>query len=201
MKVDAQENNKFKSRWMLFGFFMLFFSPILLSWYLVFFTDYKPGSGTQHGILINPPRQLGNLQLLDPLTGKKHSLYGYWNMVVLVDKTCDEACINDLYRIRQIRLATGNEATRVQRVVYFFDGKMVENAAELFNNFNGQLILPAENVNEQQLTLFDISGIDSKHTIYLIDPAGFLMMSYPGGTDPSGIIKDMKRLLRISKID
>ena len=34
--------------------------------------------------------------------------------------------------------------------------------------------------------------------ILLIDPRGFLMLRYPGNTDPSGIIRDLSRLLRIS---
>ena len=186
---------------MLIGFFMLFFLPILLSWYLVFFTDYQPGAGTQHGILIDPPRQLADLQLVDPVSGNIRSIYGYWNMIAFVNGTCDETCINDLYRMRQIRLATGNEATRLQRVIYFSDQENAEMAKDLFRDFTGQLLLPPGNINEQQLSLFELTGIDRQHAIYLIDPAGFLMMSYPAGTDPTGIIKDMKKLLRISKLD
>ena len=36
--------------------------------------------------------------------------------------------------------------------------------------------------------------------LYLIDPLGNLMMSYPSGTDPVGIIKDLKRLFKYSGI-
>ena len=36
-------------------------------------------------------------------------------------------------------------------------------------------------------------------SIYLIDPYGNLMMQYKKGTNPSGIIKDIERLIRISK--
>lgn len=201
LMADEQQQNKTKSRMMILGFFLLFFSPVLLSWYLVFYTDYKPGSGVQHGILIDPPRQLDNLQLLDPVSGKTHSLYGNWNMLVLEDQDCDESCINDLYRMRQIRLATGNDVTRVQRVIYFSSHVTTENAGELFKNYIGQLMLPAENINEQQLSLFEVTGIAREHTIYLIDSAGFLMMGYPDATDPVGIIKDLKRLLRLSRSD
>ena len=38
------------------------------------------------------------------------------------------------------------------------------------------------------------------HRIYIVDPRGFLMMSYTPDTDPAGIIKDLKRLLRYSSI-
>ena len=36
--------------------------------------------------------------------------------------------------------------------------------------------------------------------LYLVDPLGNLMMSYPADAEPGGIIKDLKRLLRYSRI-
>ena len=200
MTEQARKNSKNKA--IVIGLFLLFFLPILISWFLVFFTDYTPGGGgTQHGILINPLRQLQDLELMDPIVNRTSSLHGYWNMVSVIDGDCDDTCINDLYRMRQIRLATGNEADRVQRVVYFSDALTASRAGELFNGFSGQLLLPAENITADQLALFNVDGIDRQHSIYLIDPAGYIMMNYPAGTEPSGIIKDMKRLLRISKLD
>ena len=35
--------------------------------------------------------------------------------------------------------------------------------------------------------------------IFLIDPYGYLMMQYPKGTEPKGIIKDIERLIKNSK--
>jgi hypothetical protein len=35
---------------------------------------------------------------------------------------------------------------------------------------------------------------------YIVDPLGNLMMSYPPDADPRGILKDLKRLLRLSHI-
>jgi hypothetical protein len=34
--------------------------------------------------------------------------------------------------------------------------------------------------------------------LYIVDPMGNLMLAYPAGTDPVGIIADLKRLLRYS---
>jgi cytochrome oxidase Cu insertion factor (SCO1/SenC/PrrC family) len=36
--------------------------------------------------------------------------------------------------------------------------------------------------------------------IFLVDPQGYLIMWYPRDANPSGLIKDLERLLRISKI-
>jgi cytochrome oxidase Cu insertion factor (SCO1/SenC/PrrC family) len=36
--------------------------------------------------------------------------------------------------------------------------------------------------------------------VYIIDPLGNLMMYYPPDADPSGMLKDLKKLLKYSKI-
>ena len=38
------------------------------------------------------------------------------------------------------------------------------------------------------------------HQIYLIDPLGNVMMSYPKDATAKGMQKDLKRLLKVSKI-
>lgn len=196
------ESKIFKSRSILIGLFLLFFLPILVAWFLVFYTDYIPGSkGTQHGILIKPPRQLEDLQIRDPLTRETRTLYGRWNMLTIIDGDCDQPCINDLYRMRQIRFATGIEAARVHRVVYFSDPAIANRARELFHDFPGQLLLPVGSIDKEHLARFHLAEFDRNHAIYLIDPAGYIMMAYPAETDPSGIIRDVSRLLRISKED
>ena len=49
-----------KGRLILIAIASMFFFPILLSYYLNFYTDFKKDAeGVQHGILINPPIKLG----------------------------------------------------------------------------------------------------------------------------------------------
>ena len=193
---------QWKSRAIIIGVFLLFFLPILLSWYLVFFTGYKHDakSGTQHGILIDPPRQLENVILNDPISGNNNLLHGKWTMFMIVNSNCDQSCKDNLYRMRQIRLAMGKEMHRVQRASYFADMNILHEPTRLFADFPGQLLL-SSNIDEKFLASFTAGGISYEHAIFLIDPAGFLMMVYPESTDPSGIIKDLKKLLRISKTE
>lgn len=181
---------------------MLFFSPLLLSWYLVFYTDYKHDakSGTQHGILIEPPRLLQDVSLKDPATGETVPLYGKWTMMTIADGSCDQPCRDNLYRMRQIRLATGNEMPRLQRATYFSDINTAQKADEILADYAGHLLLP-ENPGGNFLSAFSVDGLDAKNAIFLIDHHGFLMMVYPAATDPSGIIRDLKKLLRISRTE
>jgi len=49
-----------RSRLILLGVALVFIIPILVSWYLVFFSDFKKGGGgTQKGELISPVIPLG----------------------------------------------------------------------------------------------------------------------------------------------
>lgn len=194
---------RWKSRTVIIAVFLLFFLPILVSWYLVFFTDYKHDakSGTQHGILINPPRQLEDIALKDPLSGKITSLHGKWIMFMIVNADCDQSCTENLYRMRQIRLAMGKEMHRVQRVSYFADINVSRKADKFFTDYAGQLLMSSVHANDAFLSAFVVDDKVYNNAIFLIDPFGFLMMVYPETTDPSGIIKDLKKLLRISKIE
>ena len=50
------------------------------------------------------------------------------------------------------------------------------------------------------LWIDDAPAEANENRIYIIDPAGNLMMSYPALADPNLIKKDIKRLLKTSQI-
>ena len=200
--TSEQNNSMWNPRLMVMVIVALFLVPVLLAWYLVFFTDYGHGAGgTQHGALIEPPRQLQDVQLTDPVSGKKYPLYEKWTLFIPVSGDCDQACRKNLYTVRQVRLAMGKEMQRVQRASYFQSGGHLENMATLFADYAGHLVLYSREAEPGLADKLKVEGLDTTNALYLIDPAGFVVMCYPQGTDPSGIIKDLKHLLRISKLD
>ena len=96
-----------KQRRMLIVLALIFAAPFALSWLLFNYTSFgRGGATTNHGQLINPPRQLADMALHDLAhPDVPASLYGKWNLVYLVDGTCDTRCAQNLYRMRQVRLA------------------------------------------------------------------------------------------------
>ena len=62
-------------------------------------------------------------------------------------------------------------------------------------------LLAAEQV-EQIAPYFLIDGVamEAAERVYIIDPLGNLMMYYPPVADPSGMLKDLRKLLKYSKI-
>ena len=105
--------------------------------------------------------------------------------------------------MRQIRLATGKYAPRIQRLLILFDSGQQALSSELFKKYSGQLVLVAnETAAHGLLENFKLADSDQPLTtsrLYIIDPQGNLMMSYPADTDPRGIIKDFVRLLKYTR--
>ena len=200
----SEQTDQSRTRTKLVLLILMFLLPVAGSWYLVFFTDYARdgmgGGGAEHGTLINPPRQLENASLLrvNEDSTEQVSLYGKWTMLFFVDGPCATECEESLYRLRQIRLATGRHRQRLQRVAIIDEGDSTQFSDMLSENYPGQLYVSKKDLGEDFLQQFQGLELDDKSAIFLIDTRGFLMMRYPGNTDPSGIIRDLKRLLRIS---
>lgn len=191
-----------RSRTKLILLILMFLLPVAGSWYLVFFTDYaRDGKGgAEHGSLINPPRQLENVSFLrvNERSTEQASLYGKWSMLFFVDGSCEAECGENLYRLRQIRLATGRQMQRIQRIAIIDEVESLRFSDNLSENYPGQLYVSRKDLGEDFLQQFQGLELHDKSAIFLIDTRGFLMMRYPGDTDPSGIIRDLSRLLRIS---
>ncbi len=198
----SEQANQSRGRTKLVLLILMFLLPVAGSWYLVFFTDYaRDGKGgAEHGDLIDPPRQLENARLLrvNERSIDQVSLYGKWSMLFFVDGPCAAECGESLYRLRQIRLATGREMKRLQRIAIVDESENSQFSDFLSKNYPGQLYVSKKDLGEGFLQQFQGLELDDKSAIFLIDTRGFLMMRYPGNTDPSGIIRDLSRLLRIS---
>ncbi|MCG8378826.1 MAG: hypothetical protein MI865_05040, partial [Proteobacteria bacterium] len=180
-----------------------FLSPVIISWWYLNFTDViTEGGKSNHGELISPPRQIADLELLEPIANKGYQLHGKWSMVYVTD-TCDDVCINNLYRMRQIHIAMDKHSLRVQRVL-FLTGDSNQSLTSLFADYVGQRVIKKDNVGINNLLQnFQLNETDdplATHRLYIIDPLGNLMMSYPPDVNPRGIMKDLKKLLKSSRI-
>lgn len=192
-------SNILRSRLKLIGIALLFVVPVIYSWYLVFFTNFKTHSkGVEHGLLIAPIIQVGNFELVEPISHKIYQLVGKWTLVSFVEKKCEKACEFQLYSLRQIWLALGKDGNKIQRLAIVKDNNLI--SSEQIKLSQGHFLLKDDRDLKDRLNskFKSYPGFESE-SIYLIDPYGNLMMQYKKGTNPSGIIKDLERLIRISK--
>jgi len=181
----------------------LFAAPVMIAWSLFYiFPQWMPSGTSNYGDLVEPARPLPAFNL-DTLSGDavdQTYLRGKWNYVYLQEGDCDSVCVEQLYKVRQLRLAHGKDIDRIQRLMLWrADAVSPGPRAELQSHFPGQVIaLVPENSAVVAAFSTDAANPLRAGRIYLVDPLGNLMMSYQPDAEPRGIIKDMHRLLKYS---
>ncbi|MBX3702203.1 MAG: hypothetical protein KF822_00335 [Steroidobacteraceae bacterium] len=153
----------------------------------LYFSGWRPASGAEHGELIQPPRPLPSAALL-----------GSWSLVLLLDGSCDEGCVAALEEMGRVRLALDKDMPRVRRVL-LHDGGCCDPAPAALAEPD-VLVLAAAGADGESLRARFPPAADHGRRIYVVDPHGNLVMSYPSAGSSRGLLKDLERLLRLSRI-
>ena len=160
-----------------------------------------PSGRTNYGTLVEPQRPMPalSLQRLDGTAVEVEKLRGSWLMLQVDGSACDAACEKKLWHMRQVRLTTGKDADRVQRVWLIADEAPL--ATSVIREYDGTLFLRAR-VDEVTafLPLPEEAGARLADHIWLVDPLGNLMLRWPKDADPSRMKKDLIKLLKASAI-
>lgn len=147
---------------------------------LAYLYGWAPGGASNYGELI-PPRTVSAAAL--------QQLRGKWVLVSFDAAACDAYCEKKLYFMRQVRRAQGKEMERVERLWVLTDAARPRT----------EVLAAIEGIRLGSFSPEGFPGTPSDH-IYLVDPLGNLMMRFPRDPDPSKMIKDLQRLLRLSRI-
>ena len=185
---------------------LLFVTPILIAWLMLYSgSALIPEGGTSHGTLIEPPRMTGlpeDIRTRDGLALPGDYLQGKWTLVYVGDGRCDETCVQNLYKMRQVRLAQNENMRRVQRL-YLLTGTEIPPALDdILDNYpNMDLGLLSPQQAGAVAPLFMLDGVPAAgaQRVFLIDPLGYLMMYYEPDAEPKGMLKDLKKLLKYSR--
>jgi len=188
---------------MLFLLIAICLGPLLLAWISYKTEWYRGKPSVNFGTLITPPIQIGELEIkkgrgeLQELGSHKHA----WLLVYTKPRICKSICINNLYKMRQVRLATGKEMSRIQRVVLGFADQPEDPALKklLENQYKGT---KHWTVSRQafEASLGHTPRLSQGNAIYIVDPLNNLMMVYPNNANAEGMRKDLLKLLKLSKI-
>lgn len=180
---------------------LLFAAPLIAACVLYFFVPAaQPEGRTNYGQLITPARPVPAFQWLDaqgePVD--ERVLRGRWSYVYLAAAECTQDCAQKLYQIRQIRLLLNEKRLRVQRVYIAPDLPALQAARARLAADHPDLIFltPAA----QGLSVSQFFTPQEAQALYLLDPLANWMMRYPAAAESPGILKDIKRLLRLSQI-
>ena len=171
----------------------LFALPIVASVLAYNFADVRPTAN--YGELLVPPAPI-TAQTFDAPGGAPFTfgqLAGRWILVASDSGDCSASCREKLVTLRQVRLAVGRDAARVERVFVVDDGRVPGSGAmEPFAGMQVALAAPGAPLPAGVLH-------DPAH-IYLVDPNGNVMMRWPWPPDTRRMIKDLERLLKASQI-
>ena len=187
-----------RRRSVLIATFLIFFLPVMAAWLLnVYAPDWRPFGTLNHGTLVEPVRQVSsaNLQHLDGGAMNADYLSGRWTLVHLLDGDCGRSCIEALAGSHQVQQALGDDMQRVQLLLVLKESVDLETT-----DLPPRVALAM--ANDTWLAGFSFAQAAPREalTIYLVDPQGYLMMRYPQDVDRRGLLADLERLLKISKI-
>ena len=202
-----------RSRLGLIALFALFFVPIFIAIAMFTSGDWHPGGSVNHGTLVSPVRPAPDFQatLLGEFEGShafdNDKLKDFWTYLYVGSGECDQVCADNLVKIRQVRLTQGREMDRLQRVWLLTSapqpGASQARFDELFKEHRGlaaAVLNEASVVKISQWLKLDPQGPGiAAQRVYLLDPAGNLMMHFAPDAEPKGLMKDIKRLLKYSK--
>jgi len=213
-----------RNLWPLWAVLAVTLAPVFAS-YLMYY-GVKPEGRVNYGDFVEPQVVLERLPVTTVVSPKSESAFlavqaearsrrpltslgdwgGRWLMVRVGPAACNEACQQELWLMRQIRLTTGRERDRVERIWILTDDKTPETS--LMAAHEGLWVIRLEDRSSHDQLVQNWLSVATRGSqttggasnIWIVDPLGNLMMRFPDNPDPNGMKKDMNRLLKASRI-
>lgn len=199
---SKEENPVWRGRLVFLTIVMLFAIPLIVAWWLFLHTNPgQPWATSNKGDLIIPARPLREFTLNRIQSDAAYTLddmRGKWTLVFVPPADCDETCKKNIYHMRQVWAGLGREADRVQRLLVLQASAQYAALAEFLQNYpHMPLVYDSGNSLIGQIPFSETS---LGRNVYLVDPLGNLMMAFPQTLDPRDMLRDLKKLLKISTI-
>ena len=192
-EVQVQAQGRSKKTFYLLA--LIFVLPFTLAATL-HLLDLKP-SGKSYGNLVQPPKSLviPALHDVNAKEFKPQQWQKIWSIVTLDDGLCAVPCQAQVHMLKQVHISLNKEIKRVQRVLLVPAEMKPEVFSMLQKQYPDLIILAAADEATAKLAAeFKVANA----SVYLVDPLGNLMMSYPDKFDPKGLQSDLLRLLKNS---
>lgn len=172
----------------------VFVVPVMAAWIAYF--GWRPAAHSNYGTLleVTPLAHTAGASV-DGQPYDLAALRGKWVMVHVGGGACDAICRQQLYLMRQTRIAQGKAQSRIERLWVVADAGQPD--ARLLAEHPGLHVWrPAGTDFVAQFPAGDARALH----IYLVDPLGNLMLRFPADPEPRRMMKDLKLLLKASQI-
>ena len=198
MSELSQTQSPVRSKRTFYLLILVFILPFTMAVLLHLF-DLIPG-GKSYGNLIQPPKSL-QIPVLKDATGKAFNPEQWkkvWSIVAVDNTGCTASCAARLHMLKQVHTSMNKEIDRIQRVLLVPIAIETDAYSEIQKLYPDLIILAGA---DTEMTKFSAEFNDNgsaESNIFLVDPLGNLMMSYPEKFDPKGMRSDLTRLLKNS---
>lgn len=186
---------------------VLFIGPMILA-YLSYYGGWRPGGQVQKGNLVDPVQSLPAMQVYDSegLQLEDDLLHGpRWTMLYIGSSRCEDDCQRTLRNMRQVWKSLHRKSKRVQGV-YVATDRTAQADLEAFieEDHKGLNLIYANpgqgDEQSAQWGEFFHGPAGDGANVYLLDPLGNWVLFYTPKDPAKGILKDIKKLLRLSNI-
>ncbi len=155
----------------------------------MYLLGWRPAKTSNHGELVQPPRPLPVAALG---TDVATAAGGKWLLLVAGDAPCAAACVALVEQTRAIQVSLNRDMGRLRRIV--LTGTPTSELRALQQR-QPDLLLAAPPPAWQAAL-----APGARHRLFVVDPAGNLMMQYAPEAEAKGVRADLERLLKYSWI-
>jgi len=199
---DATNSDRKRSLTPLWIMIAIFAAPVIAAWFFYLNPQYLPAGRTNHGEFVHPVLPLAETLTLATATGEAFDpgvLAGKWTLVYLAGGVCDDACLDRLIAMRQIRSGLGESQLSIERLLILTDPTATALASDLEAKLPGMRVAMAAHPGVEALVDALGGGTAALDRIYILDPMGNLMMRYAPSAPAEDTLADMERLLAASR--
>lgn len=181
--------------------FAVFLIPVILATLMHSrWLDWQPGGGRNHGEFIEPVIELDDFTVRDAFGNQvaRQDLLERWQLIHVEPGPCGETCLENLYWLRQVRLAQDRHQSDIGLMFLSHQpqGEQTLSAIrELAADFR-VIVGQAANPLLEQLPEQGRQG-----GFYIGDPLANIILRYPIDADHNGIRRDLRRLLTWTQRD
>jgi hypothetical protein len=165
----------------------VFAAPILIA-ALLALSGWRPEGRRNYGELVDPPIRIEQPGVLaDGAEFPWATPQWHWTLVMRIPMACDMTCAQRLDQVGNLRISLGRHAEKLRIAIDrpVAAGSVLGRASGVYVLADMPFPLAAR-----------IDAADRDLTLALVDPAGYLMLSYPERADLKLVRKDLGKLIR-----
>lgn len=196
MSMSETPSTKPRGQLKLLAITAVVIGPILVAWLMVKLQIGIPQTHNNHSSLVEPELTVQDWQLpLEPVG------YGApWRLLVTAPAECGDNCLALVHEARQIHIATGREANRVEHVLAVGQPISGELSDQLQHDYPRleQIPLPRE-AYRNSLDAHPATWQQGPQ-LWVIDPLGRVVLHRDAANPGKHLLDDLRRLLKLSKV-